>query len=353
MFALLWSLAGCTSFPEQEATWMQGAYFNWDLFNHRVSYIHLGVGDDEVEASIVGGTSTTNTPADLDEGCDSGCSEFPFVDDADVRVGWSRVTTSDVALGTVRAELVVGAEGGSTTVEVPLPEGARRGATAVLRGVVFDADHPLDGEEACYRPEYGWHPRRIAVSIDEVTLEDGVASVTVSAAFNAGATEDPTRQCIDEVYERALIPVTADVLVIAGFPSRALDEATVASAMTYPFDGGTPDKQEEAPPLALGIDTEGAIVGWRAIDFAFNTVENPGDRGAYLRSWGFEITGDSAAGIATNYSPGTQLHEMDYVFDGTVVAVEAEGTYETGTVVETIDVELEDERPVVFTFPLE
>lgn len=97
-------LTGCSTLPEQEATWLQGAYYDWELFNHRVSYIHFAV-DEALETSVIGGTSTTFPsffPPDLPDGCDpNACDELPFGDVADLRAGWGRITTDEVGLGKI------------------------------------------------------------------------------------------------------------------------------------------------------------------------------------------------------------------------------------------------------------
>ena len=45
--------------PAQDATWLQGAWFNWEAFNHRLSYLDYSVADDRVITGVVGGTSTS------------------------------------------------------------------------------------------------------------------------------------------------------------------------------------------------------------------------------------------------------------------------------------------------------
>ncbi|MBX2803536.1 MAG: hypothetical protein KTR31_37995 [Myxococcales bacterium] len=348
--------------PEQEATWMQGAYFNWDLFNHRLSYLHFDMNDaGGLDAAVVGGTSTTGQNADLDDGCERGsCLEFPASDQADIRVGWGRLTTSAVGLGTGRAQLEVSDAGETATIEVPLPAGATGDVTAVLRGFALDTNNPLDGDPACYRPEYGWHPRHLEIGIESVTLQEGTAeqewadasaTVEVRARFAPGVTEDKDRICIDEVVDRARVRVMADVLVVAGHGGVA--DEVVSSGETYPFGGDrfNPEPQEEATAAPVGVT--GELIGWSSVDFEFNPDSEAG-RGVYLRSWGFEVGEAGAVGISTNFSPITQLHDMAYTFDGTVRAVTVDGTVQTGTVESVIDVRLNtDLTPMVFQLPLE
>ena len=356
MLYLLALLAGCTDEPEtQEATWLQGAYYRWVIFNHRLSYAHVSLNDNsEAELMVVGGTSTSQRSAELPDTCDqSTCNEIPARDFTDLRVGWGRLITDTEALGTGRAELVVGEDGGSTTLEVALPDWAEGDVTAVIRGIVLDTDQPLQGEAACYNPQYGWHVRQIRAVVEDVTLSGTTATVTVGATFAAGLTEEEIRACIDEVYDRAQVALSVDVMVVAGH--GGVTEQTVTSEAYYPFESGqAPPAQEEVLPEPLSDLSGDGVVGWSAIDFRFNP-ELTNERGAYLRSWGFEITEDGAAGIATNFSPGTQQHDMAYSFTGTVREVVVSGAVETGLLdLERFEVDVDGEdRPVVQTVPLE
>ena len=96
------------------------------------------------------------------------------------------------------------------------------------------------------------------------------------------------------------------------------------------------------------------MVGWSAVDFAFNPG-NADERGVYLRSWGFELGAEGAAGVATNFSPITQLHDMSYTFSGDVRAVTVVGEIDTGLVEAEIPAQVNplDERPVVQELALE
>ena len=334
-----------------EATWLSGIYYRWSFFNHRVSYIHaVPNGTDQVDVSIIGGTSTTGQGRDdLPDGCASDtCLEFPFFDEAEVRIGWSRLSGASLGIG--RADLEVGRSGGSGSVDIEMA-GATGDVTALIRGITIDTDHALDGAPDCYQPKYGWHPAQIAASIDAVSLADGIATVDVSATFAAGTTMDDDRQCIDAVNDRAVVPFGVDVLVIAGHTGVA-DEA-VAAAATYPFSGNAsdPGEQDEVLPQPLTLDAP--VLGWAAVDFAFNP-DNPDGRGVYLRTFGFEIGADGASGLATNYSPVTQLHDMSYTFAGTARGVTVEGEVTSGTVETTLPVELDaSERPVIHTLSLQ
>ncbi|MEN0062844.1 MAG: hypothetical protein AAGA48_11890 [Myxococcota bacterium] len=345
----MWWLVACVSLPEQQAEYLRGAYFNWNGFNHRVSAVQFAANEGQAEMVVIGGTSTTLTPADLDDGCDPGiCLEFPFIDNSVARLGWGRLTSDTVALGTGSVEFDVPRAGASSTLDIELDGVPGGEVTAILTGFGLNTDRPLAGEAACYRPEYGWHPRRIALSIDDVTVSGKTATVAVRAAFEAGATFEAERVCIDEVFERAVAAMRLDVLVLAGVD--VVTAQTITAAADYPFgDQVNPKPQEEAEPTPLS--NVAPVNGWQSVDFAFDAGDG---RGAYLRSFGFEITEAGAAGIATNFSPGTQLSGMSYTFEGTVLAIEADGAVQTGTVaVEELPAELDgDDNPEVQTFPL-
>lgn len=354
MFVLLSLAAGCSSAPE-EATWIEGVYFRWSGANHRLSYAHFRPGDEGgLEASLIGGTSTTKQEVPpLGDTCDEdACTEFRITDESNIRVSWASVTTSEVALEVARAELLTGEGGATTTVSVPLP-GRVVDVTAMIRGFTLDSNHPLSGDPACYRPEYGWHPRRIQFSIEDVVRTRTGADVTVGATFAAGSTQDEQRACVDEVYERAQVPVVLDVLVIGD--GMDVEEQTVTASADYKFSGNqfNPEPQEEVAATALAFELEGRALGWTSIDYSFNPGD-AGQRGAYLRSWGFEAGADGVSGVATNFSRGTQLHGMSYAFEGTVQAVDLGADVQRGVVEATMQATLNaDERPVVETFPLE
>ena len=334
--AVLVVMAGCAG-PEVEATWLEGFGYGWTVFNHRVSYVGVSVGDRVANIGVVGGTSTTGVAADLPEGCDpSTCTEYPFYDEAEATVHWGHVVTRRAVFGTGSTELAVGSAGDTTTVEVPLSSKGKGNAIAILSGLTVDTDEALASGESCYRPEYGWHPRNIAVSLGDPTLSDDgeSASVEVTAAFRAGASLEEVRECVDAVVDDAVVKVRVDVLVAVG--GGEATKADVAHGLVYEWDGsGDPPEQPDPSPAErpydAGIDPTRAMVGWSALDFDFHLEVDPG-RGAYLRTWSFvaDPTGGSASGHATNYSPGTQIAGFDYTFAGTVRALDLRADVERG-----------------------
>lgn len=351
---LILLLLGCRPpLDPQEATWLEGFRFSWDYFNHRLSTLDVAPAGDELRVAIIGGTSTTGEqPGDLGAECSTGCEEFPFVDRALLTADWIRVRSDRVALVSGSVALDVGRAGGSGTVSVTLPKHATGDAVAVIEGLRLVTDHPLDGGDACYRPRYGWHPRRIAAVLGEPVVDGEQVSVGVDLAFEAGVTEDPDRTCIDEVVDRAVVGFEVTVRFVVG-----VDDAValpVANEAVYPFsgDGLNPEEQPEVEPAALDHGLTDPALGWSAIDFRFMEAE-PG-RGAYLRTLAFEADpAGTALGWANNYSPGTQLEGFDYSFEGTVRAFTMDATIERGTVDETLQTELDTNGdPVVHTIPL-
>jgi hypothetical protein len=224
------------------------------------------------------------------------------------------------------ASLVVGAEGGDAVVEVDLGGRARGALIALIDGFSIDTDEPLASGPACYDPAFGWHPRRIALAVGEPALLEGgrVARVPVSAAFEAGNSLEEARGCVDEVAADARVAITVDVRVVAA--EGALRTAELAHGMAWALGAGgssSPDPQPD-PDLAaraVELDWDGPV-GFTSVDFRFH-VDDPEDRGAYLRTWSFRVDelAGAASGHATNWSPGTQLSGFDYAFTGAVVSL--------------------------------
>lgn len=359
---LLALLPGCNK-PIQ-ATWPIGWSFGWASFNHRVSYIGYALSETAASTSIVGGTSTTNIDPPLPDGCDANtCQELPFTDKANVEVDWARVVSRKAAFGRATGQVVADAAGETQTVTVPLDRSARSGTvTAWITGFTVDTDHALSGGSACYDPASGWLPRHLAIGLANPTLSSDrqSATVDVSATFEAGYTLEDNRQCIDAVVPEALVPVSVDVLVVAGpFDPQRIQ---VADSMSYTYGNCTgapcmdPDPQPD-PDLStrpLQIDPPGAAAGWTSFDFEFMT-SFANDRGAYLRTWQVAFDPDAgwASGHATNYSPPTQLSGFDYNFTGEIDSVLLDSDVQRGSVSQQIPVKLDDNgRPVFSTLPL-
>ena len=78
----------------RSATWLEGFSYEWDFFNHRISFLDVFVDGPSASISVVGGTSTTGIAPEYPEGCErEGCEEFPFFDTALVSASWGEVTT--------------------------------------------------------------------------------------------------------------------------------------------------------------------------------------------------------------------------------------------------------------------
>jgi hypothetical protein len=355
---LLLSLIGCQSY-EGKASWMTGASYEWVGFNHRVAHWTAQVGDDHVTMAVIGGTSTTGERPALGDECDPDtCTEFPFLDSSDSKVGWGTVEGAEARFARGQVTLEVGVDG--ATGEASFSFEPKSGAFAkegdpyfVLAGLSFDGGVPFE-TASCYNPSFGWLPVQLGIELGESKKnDDGTYAVAVTARFVAGASEEEVRECLDAVVAQARATVVVDVLGMLTTGESETHE--VDYALAYPWNGSSskPDPQPTPDPAERSVDIgiDGALVGWSRVQFQFNE-EDP--RGAYLRSIGFEADqGGLATGHATNYSPITQLSGFDYAFEGTVVAVEVGGEVKTGTVTQVIPAELEDDgsaRP--FEFPL-
>jgi hypothetical protein len=323
---------------------MQTFDWGWKLFNHRVSTIAVDV--EPAQVAIVGGTSTTGVPRDLDPSCDpDACREFPFKDLSAVELGVGAATTSDASFAVGRAEGLATAAGVTVELRVDAPD--RDGdITAVLSGFRVDTDHPLDGPSACYDPAFGWHPTRLAVRLDDPRREGDELVVDVTLTFGAGNAEDPDRVCIDEVNELALVPMSADVLFIIG---ATPDRQGIAQDAYFPFSGDSANPGEQVVPPGVALDAHApGLRGWSRFDWSFNPDSDTG-RGAYLRTLSLRIDDETASGTATNYSPVTQLDDFGFVFDGEVVHVAMSGVSSSTLTATDVPAALDDVgEPVMF-----
>jgi hypothetical protein len=347
-------LGGCKKLPEQHGAVLEGFRYGWQLANHRLSALHVVAGEEATEVAVVGGTSTTSELPELPDGCEQAtCNEFPIADSSAVQVWWSTVTTTEAALVPLQVSLEVGRDGAQTVASGTLPKGAKGEGTALLVGLSLGTDHPLEGEPGCYQPRYGWHVQQMAVSLGEVTIEEDKVSVPVEAIFSAGKSFEEARTCVDEVNDRAVVDLDVQLLVVVGKGDR--ESATLTTEAAYPFSGdsGEPGDQAEVEPQTLSFAIEEPLLGFGSLDFRFDP-DRTDDRGAYLRTLGFWVTeaegSVQANAVATSYSPGTQLADFAYRFEGEVRAVETGGTIERGTSEATLPAALDDAgAPVIHT----
>lgn len=353
--AAVLACAGCRGGEPVDARWLEGFDVGWTLFNHRVSQLVAQADDDAARVAFVGGTSTTGVRPTLPDGCDaSTCEEFPFLDTADFALYYGRIQTDRAVFAAGTTSLIAGADGASTTVSVPLPAGAPRAGFAMLRSLAVATNAPLDGEPGCYDPANGWHPRRIALAVGAPTFADDAASVTVDVAFEAGNSLEDVRACIDAVRDRAQVRFDLSLWVVA--TREAVTTQDLVGGMSFPDPaGGVPEPQVPTDAVALdGALGPDAVVGWQAVDFALHP-DDPEERGAYLRTMTLRVdpVGGTAAGQATNYSPGTQLSGFSYAFAGTVVGATIPGAVAHGVTAATgIPAALaEDGSPVLTALP--
>ncbi len=346
-------LSACGS--SESVQWVEGVGFEWDLFNHRLSYAELQVGDDAVDIVVVGGTSTTlsatGAPPDLSAECDPDetesalpCDEFPFNDTAFVEIRTGRGSGSKVASGTGTVDVVADADGETTSIEIELSRKPKGDVIALIHGLTVDTDEPLADGPSCYDPAYGWHPRRIAVVLGEPSVDGMTVTVPVEVAFEAGNSLEDERQCIDAVIEQARVAMTVGVQVISAGGDAVSETVSHGQVFEYSGTAGSPGEQA-APDLSertIDLAFDGPI-GWSAVDFRFHE-DDPEDRGAYLRSMSFalDVSSTSASGAATNFSPGTQLSGFDYSFAGTVSAIPGVFEVERRAAIDEVDIDVTD-----------
>lgn len=309
------SLTGCGGhFDPQTGVVLDAFGFGWKGFNHRLSHLQVEPGESSAQVAIVGGTSTTSERTELADTCDpDACQEYPVPDTSIVDLSWSVLHSDAVALVPFSVDLEASAEGVEQAVTVTLPEGAKGSATAVLSGLSWSSDHPLTGGEACYEPRLGWHPRRLMLAIGEPSVDGDTATLTVSAAFEAGNTFDPERACIDEVNEQAVAAMRVDGLLLVG-RDLVVEEQSIDDGRAYPFSGNKFDPEEQVPaePIAVTLGLDATIAGMASMDWRFYPDATDG-KGAYLRTIGFLADPSGAIGAwATNYSPATQLEDFSY-----------------------------------------
>jgi len=340
---------------KEEILWLEGSRYGWEHFNHRLAHWETRLGPDGVDVAVVGGTSTTDRETVLPEGCaPETCEEFPAADNANVLVRWARVETASWQAVRATTTIVAGADGATSSVKVQLPKKGRS-IFAIIEGFAIDGGEPLMGGDACYAPENGWMPTALAIGLGDLDLsDDGMeATANVSVFATAGKTLEDARQCVDEVVEQAQFRFDVDVLFVEGSANAAVKQLEQSAAYEYEY-GTVPDPQEEPPPIDLNDDLSRSFAGWARLDWKFDLLD-PDLRGAYLRTLGFEVVAGegTATGIATNYSPITQLSGFDYTFQGTLLVVDLGADVTRGIIEETIPAALDaDGVPVVTTFPL-
>jgi len=341
-------MAGCASPPGDPVRWLEAFRFSWDLFNHRLAHLEIHPDDDALRAAIVGGTSTTGVaPPPLPDGCsEESCVEFPFTDLALLDVGWARAEPDGTAFFAASVELLL--ESGletTTLVSADVPRGGRGHPVAILKGWRLSTDHALGGEPSCYDPAFGWHLQRFAIALGEPVERTGAVEVELTAEATPGASLDPARACIDDVVDRATVELEVEVLFVLA-PDEPSQE-NVHLEMSYDYSGNSldPGEQPEPPPDSYAASFVTDAIGWSAIDFRFDPGE---DRGAYLRSLAFEATTAGALGWASNFSPGTQLEDFAYSFDGVVTGFDVDGDLTRGATSASLVPELDSGgEPVV------
>lgn len=332
--------AACSAEPvETEARWLRSFGYSWNLFNHRLSLLHLHPRAGGAEVAVIGGASTTQHVYDEDGTCISEtCTELPAFDASTVLVeAWSAAASDldGVLLLEQTVRLVADAGGASASAAVALPAPVPDGATAVafLGGFTVDTGLGLPAEAAarsCYDPRHGWHPRRMAIQVDEARVDDVEAAATVRATFVAGPSGEDRRTCTDAVVADAQVAVEVDVVWVIA--EGDVEAHTTASGADWAL-GESQFNPDPQPVPADGVTAlerafpDGAM-GWTGFDLRFNERGPAAEEGlgAYLRSVGFVVEADDSAfwGHATSYSPITQLEGFGYDLEATLVEIDVD-----------------------------
>lgn len=341
-----------------EQTWVEGYRYHWVAANHRLSFLHLETDGDDALLALVGGTSTSGVGTSIS--CDESCQEFTFLDTSDHTIHWARYVGQDAVFATGSAGATATAAGVTATTTLTLPAGGSGDVTVLITGLTVDTDHPLSGGDACYIPSYGWHPKRIHAEVAAVSAAGTTVTVDLDFAFEAGASLEDVRECVDAVIDQAEVPMTAHLLAVQAPGAHATQ--AVSHGMSWELrdedderiEQGDPDY--DARPLDLGLANP--VAGWTSLDFRFHEEEGLG-RGAYIRDleWWVDVEGGAASGHATNESI-TQLSGFDYQFDGVAAGVDVTGQITRGTLrVTGLPAQLgpdgEGGDPEIFRFPLE
>jgi len=346
------TMASTACQSEETAAWMQGAGYRWNALNHRLSFLQFDVTTTEVTMGVIGGTSTTGMVTILPDDCDfSDCQELPVKDTSTAWVQWGRVTSRKARFGHATATFDVSQQSATESVTVMFDKAVGDHVTVLLTGLTWDTNAPLIGGPSCYDPFNGWHPREMTVGVDNTTVAADGMSVTVDVVgvFEAGESLETIRQCIDAVNEQAQVHLKVALLAVAG--KGVPERQSVSHGAAYGYGSKSSPEPQDDPdwttrPLELPI--EGHVLGWTALSYQFH-AEDADQRGAYLRSLAFNADPllDSAYGHATNYSPGSQLSDFDYSFDGEAVAVPVAGEYEGGRLELQLEAVVDDDKSPV------
>lgn len=324
-------LGGCAPPPSTSAAWIPSWSVDWTLANHRVSALGVRPTDDGVEATFVGGASTTNTvfddgaaddddatPACIDT---STCFELPVNDYGILTARRVAASSTEVVLASGRISLHTTADGAEDTLEIPLPWSPGGEAVAWIGGTSWAsaAEGLPRPTVSCYDPRHGWLPTRMSVAVGEVEVRDGVARVPVSTAFRAGLTYEDERRCLDAAVGEASMAVEVDVVVAVG--AIGVTRTDVSQSASWPEKG--------SDQVITAVNRQTLPTGthaWTSQTWAFHQVVEPG-RGAYLRSLSVEAEDQGARGFSTNVSPPFTLKSgFDYAFGGEVVTLDADWT---------------------------
>jgi hypothetical protein len=313
-------LAGCNR-EATTASWLTGFDWRWQNSNHRLSSMVVEPVGADIDVAVVGGASTTGVVFN-DNGCINAgtCWELPVADAANLSAQWSEVTTSDAVVINARVPLIVALGGAEQTIAVPLPRRfpANTPVTAFLSGLALaTGDVVPDPAVSCYDPRHGWLLRELGAGVISAALtgDRRAVDVRVSGAFQAGASLEEERRCLDAAVAGAGIGLDLSVVVVVGGDEGPVTD--VAQAAIVPFDPEAPEAfvDDDWTPWTISA---GQIGGWTEVYWRFH-YDDVDYRGAYLRGLTLAADADAgrAIGWATHDAPSVVLKSgFSFLFSG-------------------------------------
>lgn len=316
----VWIAAGCNQ-GATTASWLTGFDWRWENSNHRLSALVVEPLGADIDVAVVGGASTTGVVFN-DNGCvnSNTCWELPVTDATNLSAQWSEVTSSKAVVINARVPLTVVLGGAEETLAVPLPRRFNGGApvSAFISGLSLStAEVPLDPSMSCYDTHHGWLLRELGAGVVSTEIAPGgkAVDVRVHASFQAGASLEEERRCLDAAVAGAGIGLDLSVVVVVGGDEGSTTD--VGHSAIVPFDHGAPEgfSEDDWTPWTIAADEIG---GWTEVYWRFH-YDDPDYRGAYLRGLTLAADADAgrAIGWATHDAPASVLKSgFSFLFSG-------------------------------------
>lgn len=314
-------IAGGCNHEATTASWLTGFDWRWENSNHRLSAMVIEPVGPDIDVAVVGGASTTGVVFN-DNGCvnSNTCWELPVADATNLSAQWSEVTSSKAVVINARVPLTVVLGGAEATLAVPLPRRfkADTPVSAFIAGLALStADVSIDPSVSCYDTHHGWLLRELGAGVVSTVLTSDrrAVDVRVHASFQAGASLEDERRCLDTAVAEAGIGLDLSLVVVVGGDEGSVTDVTQAALV--PFDPAAPEafSDDDWTPWTISADQIG---GWAEVYWRFH-YDDPDFRGAYLRSLTLAAEADAgrAIGWATHDAPAAVLKSgFSFLFSG-------------------------------------